>query len=82
MRAADLIELIEPVVGYDAALTLAEMIAVKWGGGKEMIFCPSAVQRLVRNQQLYDLASAGLTTEDVAERHGLSVKQARRIIEG
>lgn len=82
MRVSDFIELVEPITGYDTALTLAEMIASKWGGGKEMIFCPSAVQRLIRNQQMYELYDAGTTTEDAAERYGVSARQARRIIEG
>jgi Mor family transcriptional regulator len=82
MRAPDLIELIEPVVGFDTALTLAEMIAAKWGGSREVIFGTDSVRRIIRNQQIYDLSADGLTTEDVAEAHGLSERQALRIIGG
>ena len=82
MRAIDLIEAMEPIVGFDTALTIAEIISAKWGGCKELIFCPSAVTRIVRNQQLRFLADSGMTTEDAADRYGVSERHARRIIEG
>lgn len=82
MKASELVDLVEPLVGYEVAVEVAARIAREWGGRQETMYCAEAVTRLVRNREIADAADCGDAPEDIAKKHGISKKHALRIIEG